>query len=101
VIRNFVIRNFVIRTFVIRNFVIRSFVPAPQRDKRGVVPSDLLDKWGLIRVQMKGVLPWLFSWALRAGTKDFCPALVALVGRVQNIFFLAVHYFISFVSNAQ
>jgi hypothetical protein len=48
VIRNFVIGNFVIRTFVIRNFVIRSFVPAPQRDKRGVVPTDWLSKWGLM-----------------------------------------------------
>jgi|688.fasta_scaffold452096_1 hypothetical protein len=27
------------------------------------------------RVQMKGVLPWVVCWALRAGTGDFCPAL--------------------------
>jgi hypothetical protein len=52
-------------------------------------------------VQMKGSFPWLFSWALRAGTKDFCPALVALVGPVQNIFFLTVHYFNSFVPIVQ
>jgi hypothetical protein len=52
-------------------------------------------------VQMKGVLPWLVSWALRAGTREFCPALVALVGPVQNIFFLTVHYFNSFVPIVQ
>ncbi len=22
---------------------------------------------------MKGVLPWMVRWALRAGTRDFCP----------------------------
>jgi hypothetical protein len=38
------------------------------------------------RVQMKGVLSWLVRWALRAGTRDFCPALVVLVGPIQNIF---------------
>jgi hypothetical protein len=53
------------------------------------------------RVQMKGVLPQLFDWACRAGTRDFCPALAALVGPVQNIFFLTVHYFHSFVPIAQ
>jgi hypothetical protein len=37
-------------------------------------------------VQMKGVLPWLVRWALRAGTRDFCPAL---------------HYFKSFFPIAQ
>jgi hypothetical protein len=44
------------------------------------------------RVQMKEVLPWLVRWALRAGTRDFCPALTALDGPEQNIFFLTVHY---------
>jgi hypothetical protein len=35
---------------------------------------------------MKEVLPWLPHWALRAGTRDFCPALAgALVSPVQNI----------------
>ncbi len=38
------------------------------------------------RVQMKGVFPWLVSWALCAGTRDFYPALAALVSPVQNIF---------------
>jgi hypothetical protein len=45
---------------------------------------------------MKGVLPCLVNWACPAGTRDFCSALAALVGPVQNIF-LAVHYFNSFV----
>jgi hypothetical protein len=39
---------------------------------------------------------WLVCWACRAGKRDFCPALAALVGPVQNIFFPAVHYFNSF-----
>jgi hypothetical protein len=56
---------------------------------------------GTQRVQMKGVLPWLAHWALRAGTIDFCPALAALVCYVQNIVFLALHYFNSFVPIAQ
>jgi len=58
---------------------------------------------GTIRIQKKGVLPWLVHWALRAITRDFCPDLAALVGSVQNIFFLTVrvHYFNSFVLIAQ
>jgi hypothetical protein len=36
---------------------------------------------------MKGVLPWSYHWARRAGTRDFCPALAALVGTEQNILF--------------
>jgi hypothetical protein len=35
---------------------------------------------------MKGVLSWLVRWACRASDRDFCPALAALVGSVQNIF---------------
>jgi hypothetical protein len=34
---------------------------------------------------MTGVLTWLVRWACRAGTRDFCSALAALVGPVQNI----------------
>jgi hypothetical protein len=49
---------------------------------------------------MKGV-PLLVGWACRVGTRDFCSALAALIGAVQNIFFLAVHYFNAFVPNAQ
>ncbi len=33
---------------------------------------------------MNGVLSWLVRWALHAGTRDFCPALAALVSPVQN-----------------
>jgi hypothetical protein len=36
----------------------------------------------------KGILPWLVL--RRASTRDFCPALAALVGPV---FFPTVHYF--------
>ena len=53
------------------------------------------------RLQMKEVLPWLVLWACHAGTRDFRSALAALVGPVQNIFFLAVHFFNSFVPIAQ
>jgi hypothetical protein len=35
---------------------------------------------------MKGFLPSLVRWARHAGTRDFYPALVALVSPVQNIF---------------
>ncbi len=53
------------------------------------------------RVQMKGVFPWLVLWACRAGTRDFYPVLVALVGQVQKYFFITIHYFTSFVLIAQ
>ncbi len=56
---------------------------------------------GTQRVQMKGVLHWLVRWAYRDGTRDFCPALAALVGPVQNIFFPTLQYFISFVPIAR
>jgi hypothetical protein len=36
--------------------------------------------------RMKGVFSWLVPLACCAGKKDFCPALAALVGPVQNIF---------------
>jgi hypothetical protein len=36
---------------------------------------------------MIGILPWLVRWARRAGTRDFFPALAALVGPVYKIFF--------------
>ncbi len=50
---------------------------------------------------MKGVLPRLVCWASRDGTRGFCSALAALVGSVQNIFFLTVPYFNAFVPIAQ
>jgi hypothetical protein len=46
---------------------------------------------GTQRVQIKGVLP---CWSCGAGTRDFYPAVAALLGPVQSIFFLALHYFI-------
>jgi hypothetical protein len=45
--------------------------------------------------------PFLVHLACRNGTVDFCSALAALVGPVQNIFFLTEHYFNSFVLIAQ
>ncbi len=56
---------------------------------------------GTQRVQMKGLLPWLVRWASRAGTRDFCSSMTALVGPIQNIFFLAVYYFNAFVPIGQ
>jgi hypothetical protein len=50
---------------------------------------------------MKEALSWLVSWASCVGTRDFCSALSTLVGPVQHIFFLAVHYFNSVVPIAQ
>jgi hypothetical protein len=50
---------------------------------------------------MKGVLPCLLRWACHAGTKDFYPALAALVSPVQNTFFLTAHYFTLFIPIAQ
>jgi hypothetical protein len=48
---------------------------------------------GTQRVQIKGILPWLVCWARLAGTRDFYPALAALVSTVQHIFSLTFHYF--------
>ncbi len=44
---------------------------------------------------------WLVRWARRAGTRNFFPALAALVIPVQNIFFLAAKCFILCVPIAQ
>ncbi len=41
-------------------------------------------------------LGWSAGWDRRAGTRDFCSALAALGGPVQNIFFFNVHNFILF-----
>jgi hypothetical protein len=69
-----------------------------QRDQRRVGPCWRLKMgWmGTQREQMKGALSWLVRlarWAPRAGTRDFYPALAALVSPAQNIIFLAVYYF--------
>jgi hypothetical protein len=50
---------------------------------------------------MKGVLSWFVRWAHCAGKRYFCPALAALIGPVQNIFYLTVSYFTLFVPIAQ
>jgi hypothetical protein len=70
-----------------------------QKDERVVAPASLLKLRQMVtqRVQMKGALPWLVRCSCRACTRDFCSALAALVGSVQNIFLLYVHYFNSFV----
>ena len=48
----------------------------------------------------KRVLPWLVFWDCRAGKQDFVLPWT-LVGPVQNIFSLTVHYFNSIVAIAQ
>jgi hypothetical protein len=50
---------------------------------------------------MKAVLSSLVCWARHGSTRDFCPALAALVGPRQNNFFPSVHYFTSVVPNGQ
>jgi hypothetical protein len=42
---------------------------------------------------MKEVLSWLVRWACRAGTRDFCSALTALGGSVQNNLFPHSNFF--------
>ncbi len=57
---------------------------------------------GTQRVQNeRGPYTWLIHWACHVGTRNFCSALAALVGPVQNICFLIVHYFKSFVPVTQ
>ncbi len=56
---------------------------------------------GTYGVQMKGVPPWMVRWARRVCTRDFYPALAALVSPVQNIFFFTTHFFTSCVPIAQ
>jgi hypothetical protein len=63
---------------------------------------EITERWPLLTVETEvngvsagstneRVLPWLVRWACRAGTRDFCPALAALVSPIQDIF--TVHYF--------
>ncbi len=50
---------------------------------------------------MKGVLSWLVRRACPVG-RDYCSTLVALIGsKYKNIFFLAVHFFNSFIPIVQ
>jgi hypothetical protein len=53
-------------------------------------------EWETQGVHMKRGFSWLVLWACRAGTRDFCSALAALVGPVQDFFFLTVNYFASY-----
>ena len=46
---------------------------------------------------MKGVLSGLVYWACRAGTRDFCSALAALVDPVQNVFYAPCTALIQFL----
>jgi hypothetical protein len=55
---------------------------------------------GTQRGQTKGVLSWLVRWASRAGTRDFCSSLAALVAQNKIFFSSPVHYFSSFVQQA-
>ncbi len=50
---------------------------------------------------MNGVLPQLVHLACPASTRDFCSALAARAGLVQNILSLTVHYLNYFVPIAQ
>jgi hypothetical protein len=85
----------------------------PTNSSRRLVP-EILERGGPCRlsklrpmgiqgvaVHMKGVRPWLVRWACRSRTRDFSPALAALVGPVKNIFYLIVHYFTSLVPLAR
>jgi hypothetical protein len=49
------------------------------------------------RGQTKGFHSWLVRWACRAGPIDICSALSALVGPVQNIFFLVLNTLFQFL----
>ncbi len=63
------------------------------QDQRGVAPTDCWNQRLKLRLQIKGVFPCLVRWAFRAGSRDFCSALAALVSPVQNIFVSIVYYF--------
>ncbi len=66
----------------------RNWISVQQRDQREVAPADCCNwgEWRLKEYTWKGSLLGWFN-GLHAGTKDFCSALAALVGPVQNTFF--------------
>ena len=76
-----------------------------------VLTRETREGWPLLTVETEvngdskstneRALYWLVRWACRAGTRDFCSVLAALVGPVQKIIFLTVHYFNAFVPIAQ
>ncbi len=82
---------------------VRRKIQGPESLERGCPCWLLKLSWmETQRVQMKGLLPWLVRSARCAGTRDFCPALAALVGLVQKKFsHRTLLYFTSFVSIAQ
>jgi hypothetical protein len=53
------------------------------------------------RNRVKEVLSWLFRWARRAATLDFCSALAALVSPVQDISYLTAPFFTFLIPIAQ
>ncbi len=70
-----------------------------QRDERGVANADYWNwgKWGFQKyIWIGSFLESLNRWACRAGTRDFGPALAALVGAVQ-IFFSSHHTLFHFI----
>ncbi len=90
----------------VSNYVVLTVRKEKDKSERGTREGWLFwllkMRWmGTQRVQMKGVPPWLVRWTCRAGTRDFCSALAALIGPDQNIFLLTVHCFNSFVPIAQ
>jgi hypothetical protein len=56
-----------------------------------------IDVNGSQRAQIKVFIPYLSRFAVPIYIRDFCFALAALIGPVQNIAFLTVHNFYSFV----
>ncbi len=71
-------------------------------DQRGVAPDDYCNwgNWGL-KEHIWKVSSLVGSLRSLCWPKSFCSALAALVGPVQNIIFLTVHYFTSFVPTVQ
>ncbi len=60
----------------------------PERLEMGGPCWLLKLRWmGTHRVQMKGFIPWLFRWASRAGSRDFCSALAVPFGPSPKYFF--------------
>jgi hypothetical protein len=47
---------------------------------------------------MKGVLSWFVCWACRAGTREFCSALAALVGQYKIFLCTRELYYVPFRS---
>ncbi len=80
--------------------IIKSVIVS-ERLERGGPHADCLNwgEWGLKEYKWKG--SFLGYKDCLANTRDFCSALAAQVGQVENIFFLTVHYFISFVHIAR